>query len=169
VCAVGVYIVVWCGLCRSHDNSKFASSGGDRSIFLWDVTAGATTRRLPGHMGKINVVEFNEDSTVLASGKYTPTFTTSPCPNPLSGSYDATVRLWDLRFVFSVISPSVSSLKNCVRKLPTTPANTSSGRSPRRRANDTYWSYKYCYWLCRWACAHVRFAQGRTSYGLYWP
>ena len=60
-----------CGMVRSHDNSKFASSGGDRSIFLWDVTAGATTRRLPGHMGKINVVEFNEDSTVLASGEYT--------------------------------------------------------------------------------------------------
>ena len=59
---------------RSHDNSKFASSGGDRSVFLWDVTAGTTTRRLPGHMGKINVVEFNEDSSVLASGKYTSTF-----------------------------------------------------------------------------------------------
>jgi hypothetical protein len=54
-------------------------------------------------MGKINVVEFNEDSTVLASGKYTLTSATSPCPNPFSGSYDATVRLWDLRFVFYVI------------------------------------------------------------------
>lgn len=63
-----------CEFCvgRSHDNSKFASSGGDRSVFLWDVTAGVTTRRLPGHMGKINVVEFNEDSTVLASGECTP-------------------------------------------------------------------------------------------------
>ena len=56
--------------CRSHDNGKFASSGGDRSVFLWDVTSGVTDRRLPGHMGKINVVDFNEDATVLASGTW---------------------------------------------------------------------------------------------------
>ena len=55
-------------LYRSHDNSKFASSGGDRSVFVWDVTAGETIRRIPGHMSKINVVEFNEDATVVASG-----------------------------------------------------------------------------------------------------
>ena len=39
-------------------------------MFLWDVTSGVTDRRLPGHMGKINVVDFNEDATVLASGTW---------------------------------------------------------------------------------------------------
>ena len=39
-------------------------------MFLWDVTAGVTDRRLPGHMGKVNVVDFNEDATVLASGMW---------------------------------------------------------------------------------------------------
>lgn len=53
---------------RSHDNSKFASAGGDRSVFLWDVMTGATIRRIAGHMGKIYTVEFNEDASVLASG-----------------------------------------------------------------------------------------------------
>lgn len=53
---------------RSHDNAKFASSGGDRSVFLWDVATGVTTRRLSGHMSKIHVVEFNQDATVVASG-----------------------------------------------------------------------------------------------------
>jgi mitogen-activated protein kinase organizer 1 len=57
------------GLVRSHDNAKFASSGGDRSVFLWDVAAGVTTRRLAGHMGKIFVVEFNDDASVCASGR----------------------------------------------------------------------------------------------------
>ena len=65
---------------RSHDNSKFVSSGGDRSVFLWDVMAGNTIRRIAGHMGRINVVEFNEDASVV-----------------VSGSYDSTVRIWDLR------------------------------------------------------------------------
>lgn len=37
-------------------------------MFLWDVATGVTTRRLPGHMGKVHVVDFNEDATVLASG-----------------------------------------------------------------------------------------------------
>jgi mitogen-activated protein kinase organizer 1 len=54
---------------RSHDNSKFASSGGDRSVFLWDVATGVTTRRMAGHTGKVHVVEFNEDASVLASGE----------------------------------------------------------------------------------------------------
>ena len=54
----------------SHDNVKFASSGGDRSVFLWDVTTGTTTRRLSGHSGKINTVAFNEDASVVASGGF---------------------------------------------------------------------------------------------------
>lgn len=56
----------------SHDNAQFASSGGDRSIFIWDVATGLTTRRLAGHMGKIHAVEFNEDASVLASGAWLP-------------------------------------------------------------------------------------------------
>ena len=37
-------------------------------MFVWDVANGTTTRRIAGHMGKINVVEFNEDASVVASG-----------------------------------------------------------------------------------------------------
>jgi mitogen-activated protein kinase organizer 1 len=55
---------------RSHDNSKFGSCGGDRSVFLWDVTTGQTIRRFAGHMGKVNTVDFNAESTVLVSGAF---------------------------------------------------------------------------------------------------
>lgn len=55
---------------RCHDNTKFASCGGDRSVFLWDVSTGVTTRRLAGHLSKIYCVQFNEDSSVLASGMF---------------------------------------------------------------------------------------------------
>eukprot|EP01041_Mallomonas_annulata_P004380 gene4380-8723_t len=64
----------------SHDNSKFASAGGDRSAFLWDVGTGRVIRRIQGHNQRINTIKMNEDSTVL-----------------LTGSYDKTLRIWDLR------------------------------------------------------------------------
>lgn len=52
-------------------------------------------------MGKIHVVEFNEDANVVASGECyicTPFF---GMLNSNSGSYDTTVKLWDLRLVFT--------------------------------------------------------------------
>jgi WD40 repeat protein len=40
----------------SADNSKFASAGGDRQLFLWDVATGQTIRKFAGHDGVINSV-----------------------------------------------------------------------------------------------------------------
>ncbi|KAG0005043.1 WD repeat-containing protein 83 [Entomortierella chlamydospora] len=36
-------------LAVSPENGKFASCGGDKSVFLWDVLSGMTIRRFPGH------------------------------------------------------------------------------------------------------------------------
>lgn len=52
----------------THDNAKFASCGGDKTVFVWDVASGTIVRRLQGHFGKINAVAFNNDAQVLASG-----------------------------------------------------------------------------------------------------
>jgi len=34
---------------RTNDNSKFATCGGDKAVFLWDVMSGRTIRRFQGH------------------------------------------------------------------------------------------------------------------------
>lgn len=71
----------------SQDNQTFASVGGDRSVFLWDVQrADGTLRRFgsntnQGHTGRINCVAFaGEGDSVL-----------------VSGSDDTSVRLWDAK------------------------------------------------------------------------
>jgi len=58
---------------RTHDNAKFASCGGDKVVFIWDVASAKILRRLSGHFGKINCVAFNTDAQVLASGMSTST------------------------------------------------------------------------------------------------
>jgi mitogen-activated protein kinase organizer 1 len=57
------------GVCVSPDNARFGSCGGDKSVYLWDVTSGTVLRRLSAHSGRVNAVEFNKDGSILASGK----------------------------------------------------------------------------------------------------
>ncbi|KAI1825611.1 WD40-repeat-containing domain protein [Xylaria intraflava] len=70
----------------SGDNARFASAGGDRSVFLWDVARAQTIRRFgsastQGHSARVNSVCFaGEDDSLL-----------------VSGGVDATARVWDVR------------------------------------------------------------------------
>ncbi|KAK0925650.1 hypothetical protein LTR29_018025, partial [Friedmanniomyces endolithicus] len=45
-------------LAVSTDNSRFASAGGDKVVFIWDVASAATVRRFQGHAGRVNGVRF---------------------------------------------------------------------------------------------------------------
>ncbi|KAE8443664.1 hypothetical protein EG329_001522 [Mollisiaceae sp. DMI_Dod_QoI] len=68
----------------STDNSTFASAGGDRSVFLWDVSTAQTIRRFggnAGHTARINDVTFAGAGDSLL----------------ISGSFDASVRIWDVK------------------------------------------------------------------------
>ncbi|KAI9676406.1 MAG: hypothetical protein M1817_000563 [Caeruleum heppii] len=68
-------------LAVTDDNARFASVGGDKQAFLWDVSTARTLRRFAGHFGRINSVGFGGDGdTVL-----------------VTGSYDATVKIWDCK------------------------------------------------------------------------
>ena len=71
----------------SGDNARFASAGGDRAVFLWDVASAQTLRRFGGgagahgHSARINSVCFaGEDDSLL-----------------VSGGFDTSVRVWDVR------------------------------------------------------------------------
>lgn len=49
-----------------HTLHRFASCGGDRQVFLWDVSTGRTIRKFRGHDGVVNSVSPHPSST---SGK----------------------------------------------------------------------------------------------------
>lgn len=65
---------------RAADNVTFASVGGDRACFYWDVSTGRIIRRFQGHLQRLTSVAYNEAGNVIASG-----------------SVDKSVRLWDCR------------------------------------------------------------------------
>jgi mitogen-activated protein kinase organizer 1 len=62
-------------------NDKFVSTGGDKTVFLWDVQTAQTIRRYTGHAGRVNTGVFGgEGDSIIATG-----------------SFDGTVRIWDVR------------------------------------------------------------------------
>ncbi|KAL2002669.1 hypothetical protein VTN02DRAFT_6204 [Thermoascus thermophilus] len=63
------------------DNSRFASVGGDKQVFLWDVEQGGTVRRWTGHQARVEAVQFAGEGDWVV----------------VSGSADTTVNLWDAR------------------------------------------------------------------------
>lgn len=55
----------------AHDNARFASVGGDKQVFLWDVSTARTLRRWAGHFARVNCVAFGgEEDTVVVSGMF---------------------------------------------------------------------------------------------------
>ena len=85
----------------TDDNARFASVGGDKQVFLWDVATARTLRRWSGHFGRVNCVSIGGEGASVV----------------ISGSFDATVRLWDCRSqntkpiqVFEEARDSVSSV-----------------------------------------------------------
>eukprot|EP01017_Pseudomicrothorax_dubius_P050849 TRINITY_DN9688_c0_g1_i2.p1 TRINITY_DN9688_c0_g1~~TRINITY_DN9688_c0_g1_i2.p1 ORF type:complete len:156 (-),score=28.41 TRINITY_DN9688_c0_g1_i2:473-940(-) len=58
-------------LAITQDNGKFASVGGDRLVYVWDVATAKVLRKFTGHTARINAVAFNQDTSI--SGILNPT------------------------------------------------------------------------------------------------
>jgi mitogen-activated protein kinase organizer 1 len=67
-------------VCITADNNRFASCGGDKSVFIWDVASGKVIKKYQGHDHQVNAVKFNKDDSVL-----------------VSAGYDRKICTWDLR------------------------------------------------------------------------
>lgn len=109
------------------DNARFASVGGDKTLFLWDVATARTLRRWAGHAGRVNAVGLGgEGGQVVVSGeprseKYSSGVQAEEGHALITGwrlgSFDATVRLWDCKSpstkpiqIFEEAKDSVSTL-----------------------------------------------------------
>lgn len=79
-------------LAVSEDNSKFVSVGGDKTVFVWDVATAQTLRRFNGHAGRVNGCAFGGEG---GDGKAATV--TSGESVVVTGSFDGTVKVWDLR------------------------------------------------------------------------
>jgi mitogen-activated protein kinase organizer 1 len=64
-----------------QDNSQFVSTGGDKTVFYWDVETAQTVKRWTGHIGRVNRGIFAGDGDSVV----------------ITGSYDGTVKIWDTK------------------------------------------------------------------------
>lgn len=65
----------------NNTNTIFASCGGDKCIFLWDIKTGKILRKFWGHSQRINCLSFNKNINNII----------------ISGSYDQNVLFYDLK------------------------------------------------------------------------
>jgi mitogen-activated protein kinase organizer 1 len=73
-------------LAVSSDNSKFVSVGGDKIVFIWDVSTAQTLRRFSGHAGRIESCALGGEGGDGGGESVV-----------VTGSFDGTVKIWDLR------------------------------------------------------------------------
>ena len=74
-------------LALTRDNATFASVGGDKAVFIWDVATAKVTRRFHGHVGRVEGVEFGGEGGTGGGGESV----------VISGGLDGGLRIWDLR------------------------------------------------------------------------
>ncbi|PGH01127.1 mitogen-activated protein kinase organizer 1 [Blastomyces parvus] len=88
-------------LAVTADNARFASVGGDKQVFLWDVETGTTVRRWSGHDARVEAVEFGAEADSIVA----------------SGSADKTLKLWDTRSLTSKPIQTLTEARDTISSL----------------------------------------------------
>jgi mitogen-activated protein kinase organizer 1 len=83
-----------------QDNTKFASVGFDKQVYVVDSIKGNVMRRFYGHSGRINSIALNSLESVL-----------------VSGSYDCSVKIWDLKSQSKDPIQTLSHAKDSITKV----------------------------------------------------
>ncbi|KAM5437499.1 hypothetical protein McanMca71_000888 [Microsporum canis] len=98
----------------SADNARFASVGGDKQVFLWDVETGSTIRRWSGHTGRVEAVAFGGEGDSVV----------------ISGSADSDVKIWDTRSLTSkpvqTLTEATDTVSSVYVHMPTSSIITAS-------------------------------------------
>ncbi len=81
----------------ASDSAHFASCGGDRNVFWWDVKTSQVVQKYWGHTARVNCLALNADGSVL-----------------VSGSYDKTVRFYDNRSKSKEATQALTGFKDSV-------------------------------------------------------
>ncbi|HEX2916685.1 MAG TPA: hypothetical protein VH186_38345 [Chloroflexia bacterium] len=79
-------------LALSPDGRTFAIGSTYGEIQVWDVASRKKLFNLPGHQDEVNSLTYSPDGKWLASGSGSYRYSS----RPLTGTFDASLRLWDL-------------------------------------------------------------------------
>lgn len=134
-------------------------------MFVWDVASGDTIKKFQGHSGKVNAVTFNADASILASGASVlhVALVRSLMLVMSTGSFDSTVRLWDMKCVSISTVAQVAKLIEFALQVATTHATTDARGGTGQHHIDCHSRASDRHWLRGRLREDLRSSQGRVA------